>query len=689
MMRWQLFKTKWDWVVKTADFSIKTRALGLLFQFCFLVSSAQTAPKTELDIAQLFQQLAPIQTEEADYENIYENLYTLYQKPIDLNRADADALRPLFFLSELQINDIINHKQRFGPFLSVYELQSVPSMRLEDIRNLLPFISIKNTFQLSQLKNAISEHYFVFRTDRVFENAKGYAEEKYGGTPQRYYSRYRLSHSKDFSLGFVSEKDPGEKNMLDYFSFHAQIQNKGLVKNAIIGDYLMQMGQGLIFSAGFAPGKGSEPVFSARRSNVGIKPFNSVLENASFRGTAITLEIGKFSYTAMASLSRKDASVGKPIDTQEEYFTALQTSGLHRTETEIANQNQINEKNIGGNLLYRVGPIQFGFSALATFFDTHFEKRPQPYNANEFVGKSNLVMGPNASFSWQNFNFFGEAARSSSGGFGYIGGFVASLNPKTEWAFTVRNYQPHFHSFYGSAFSEGSRTINEKGLYTGLKYTLKKGIYLAGFYDSFYFPWLKFGIDTPSEGYDYQIRVHVQPKKTFSQYLAFHHEKKEKNVSQSMGSLRGLTDVYRENLILGTEYMAGLNLKFQNKIQYNVYKTDSKDRSDGWAVIQDIETKWKQLQIKTRVAYFHTQTYDSRIYAYENDVLYAVSFPAYYGKGMRYYALFKYGVGHKTDIWLRWSATKVSDRPYMGSGNDQLPGPIKNDLKLQIKYNFK
>ena len=84
----------------------------------------------------------------------------------------------------------------------------------------------------------------------------------------------------------------------------------------------------------------------------------------------------------------------------------------------------------------------------------------------------------------------------------------------------------------------------------------------------------------------------------------------------------------------------------------------------------------------------HTQNYDSRIYAYENDVLYAVSFPAYYGKGMRYYAIFKTSISNNLDIWLRWSHTNVSDREFLGSGNDQLPGNLRNDLKVQLKLNF-
>ena len=659
--------------------------------FLIKFSFGQTIPKPEINLEEFILKITPIQTEDGNYEDLYENLFTLYQNPIDLNRATLDQLRTLFFLSEIQINSILKHFEKFGPILSIYELQAIENLTLDDIKNILPFVTVNSVFNASSLKsikNKLTEHYFVFRTDHVFEQSKGFREEKYGGSPQRYYARYRMAHSKDFSLGFVTEKDPGETNFLDYFAFHVQIQNKGKIKNLIVGDYLMQFGQGLIFSAGFAPGKGSEPVFSTRRSNIGIRPYNSVLENGSLRGTAITIKNKKIEYTFMVSSNKRDATSNTKEDDREEFFSAIQTSGFHRTLTEIANRNSIVEQNIGGNILYNLGPIQVGFSSLGTLFDKPFEKRALPYNANEFVGKTNLIIGPNASISWQNFNFFGEIARSSSGGFGYIGGLVASLNTKTEWAINFRNYQKDFHTFYGSAFSESTKNINEKGIYTGLKYTIKKGLVLSGFYDSFQFPWLKFSVDGPSSGFDYQLRIAFQPNKIFNQYLVFHHEEKEKNLPNNTSKLNYLANSSRQNLVLGTEYILNNAIKLQNKIQYNNYEIEGNKKSNGFALIQDVESKFNKISIKTRIAYFNTQNYDSRIYAYENDVLYAVSFPAYYGKGMRYYAIFKTSISNNLDIWLRWSHTNVSDREFLGSGNDQLPGNLRNDLKVQLKLNF-
>lgn len=673
---------------------MRKNKIKYLLVLLFLVTkkvSGQQINRPEINLDDFILKIAPIQTEDANYEDVYENLFTIYQNPLDLNKADIANLRALFFLTENQINAIINHKNKFGNFLSIYELQAVDGFSMDDIRAILPFIQVKNgigTTRFSNFTKKAFEHYLVIRADQTLEPIAGFKEDKFIGSAQRYYTRYRMSHAKDFSIGFVSEKDAGEKNLMDYYNFHVQVQNKGIVKNLVVGDYLMQFGQGMIFSAGFAAGKGSEPVYTTRRSNVGIRPYNSVVENGSFRGLANTIKKGNFEITTMAALNKRDASVDLNEETQDDYFSSLLLAGFHRTATEIGNKNAIKETNFGGNVLYKLDHLQVGFSILHTSFDKNFQKRDLLYNRFEFVGNKNTVMGPNISISWQNFNFFGEAARSSSGGFGYITGLVGSLGPKVEWALNLRNYQPNFHTFYGFSFAEGSRTINEKGIYNGLKYIIKKGLEISAFYDSYSFPWLKYRVDAPSAGHDYQVRILYKPNKIFSQFIAFHKETKERNASDSKAVTHELLQTNRNNLVLGTDYSHNTWLRLQTKLQYNGFRIENTSKSDGYALIQDIETKFKKCQIKGRIAYFSTDSYDSRIYAYENDVLYAVSFPAYYGKGWRYYLIGKMPIGRNLDAWIRIAQTKVSDRTTMGSGTSEIEGNKKTDLKVQLKYSF-
>lgn len=646
--------------------------------------SGQSYPRQEINVQELLLEWAPVATEEQNYEELYENLYSLYQNPLDLNRAEREDLSVLFFLNEGQISELLEHRQKFGRYLSLYELQALESLTLDDVRRLIPFVTVHEGFgdlRPGSIFKRAADHYLVIRADMTLERPRGFTEGKYAGSRQRWYTRYRLSRSKDFSVGFISEKDPGEKNFLDYTAFHLQLQNKGSLRNLVVGDFLLQFGQGLVFSAGYAAGKGGEPVYTTRRSNLGAKPYNSLIENGSFRGLAVTYGVGKLEVTAMASRKRRDASVS-----EEEEFSSLLTAGMHRTEKEIAGRKAVTEQNYGGNVSYKLDHIRLGLSVLHTRYDRDFRKRDLLYNFYEFGGKVNTVLGPNLSVSRQNFTFFAEAARSSSGGYGYIAGLVGSLGKQVEVSLNHRNYRPDFHTLYGSAFSEGSRSINERGIYAGLKYRIRKGWEVAGYYDSFRFPWLKYRVDGPSSGQDHQLRMNYKPGKKFSSYLAYRADTKLQNASGSKEVTGELREIRRQGVVLSTDYSPGFSWKFQSKLLYNAVRSGGSPASEGWAFIQDIETRFRRVQFKMRAACFATDSYDSRVYAYENDVLYAVSFPAYYGRGIRWYGILKVPLGRKADIWLRLAQTRVSDRNSMGSGNDLIAGNAKTDARIQVRY---
>ena len=654
-------------------------------------SFAQTRLRTEINLDEFIQRVFPVQQENINYDDLYESLYQLYQNPLDLNVASAEELASIYVLSQLQINNILEHRQQNGDFLSIYELQAVPNLDVETINRLLPFVEVRYNFSINDLKNRLTnatEHYLVLRSDQVLEKSKGFEDGKYLGSPQRLYARYRLSHPKDFQVGFIIEKDAGEKNYLDYYTFHFQLRNKGHLKNLVLGDYQAQFGQGLICSAGFALGKGSEAIATTRRSNLGIRPYGSLLEGGYFRGAAATYQLGKIDLTAFYSYTKRDANVDEIDGEREDYFSSILTGGYHRTEAELARKNQISEQNIGVNATFQLKNGQIGATILNTQFDAILQRTPYLYNKFEFSGKHNLIVGTNFTYSWQNFNFFGEAAHSSSGGVGAIGGFIASLSRQVEWAVNIRSYDKNFHSFYANAFGENSRTINEKGIYMGLKFTPMKGLIFSAFYDRFQFPWLKYLVDSPSIGFDYLLRMTYQPNKKMLFYTQYHEEHKGKNLPNNMTVSDVVVNTLRQSVLVNFEYSINRTFKSQTRVQMNTFRYASRSTSKGYVIMQDIEGSVKRLQLKGRIAFFSTDDYDSRIYAYENDVLYAVSLPAYYGKGFRTYLIARYGINRNLDLWLRFARTQLNNVTSIGSGTDQINAPHKSDLKAQVRYRF-
>jgi len=93
----------------------------------------------------------------------------------------------------------------------------------------------------------------------------------------------------------------------------------------------------------------------------------------------------------------------------------------------------------------------------------------------------------------------------------------------------------------------------------------------------------------------------------------------------------------------------------------------------------------KRFSVNGRLAYFSTDGYNSRLYAYENDLLYSFSIPALYGKGIRTYLNFRQAINDKLTFWLKVAAT----RRFSQTGTEE-PGDLamKSELKIQIRYQF-
>ncbi|GAB3944763.1 helix-hairpin-helix domain-containing protein [Spirosoma harenae] len=681
--------------------------IGLRLSFAGFAQTNVPA-RREIDISLHLQDLFPVQTEGVDYQSIYDALTQLYANPLDLNSASRDELEATYLLSERQLNSLATYRAEFGDLISVYELQAIPDFDLPTIRRLLPFVAVAGNLTGS----GATDNYLIVRYERLLEQQKGFTEaipDKKGALPTRYlgdanqwYMRYRYSRSRNFSMGFTLEKDPGERldwqpsanrNGADYVSFHAQFQNRGRWKNILLGDYQIQAGQGLVLSGGFVLGKSSETVQSIRRPTLGARPYNSLTEYGYFRGITATYALHRnLTATLLIARNRRDANLTSDSLGTGFIATSLQTSGFHRTQSEIDDQGSLLETNLGAHILYQNHhQVQVGFTLLRTTFDTFLQKRNLPYNQYEFTGKNNLVAGVHAGYIWHNWNFFTEIAHSggsatNSGGIGAVGGALASLTKKIDLSVVFRHYNRNFHSFYGNAFAEGSRTINESGIYMGMKYTLYRKLTVGGFVDYFRFPWLKYLVDKPSNGFDYLLQTRYMPNRQTTFYAIYHEEHKQKNLT--INKEKEVVGTMRRSFALNADYKLARGLSLRSRIQWGSFSYAGQAASRGFTLVQDATVEHKRLTVSGRIALFGTDDYDSRQYVYERDVLYAFSFPAYFNHGVRHYVLAQYSLNRHLDVWIRWARTDLTNQITVGSDLDQINAPHKTEVKMQVRWRF-
>jgi len=114
-------------------------------------------------------------------------------------------------------------------------------------------------------------------------------------------------------------------------------------------------------------------------------------------------------------------------------------------------------------------------------------------------------------------------------------------------------------------------------------------------------------------------------------------------------------DQIRQKLRFQIDGQIGEHVATKSSVEWAWYSHDQ--HFQGFLAFQEIGLK----SLKTasswriRLAYFNTDNYDSRIYAYESDLLYQFSVPALYGKGFRFYVNGKVKICENIEMWMKVS----------------------------------
>ena len=96
----------------------------------------------------------------------------------------------------------------------------------------------------------------------------------------------------------------------------------------------------------------------------------------------------------------------------------------------------------------------------------------------------------------------------------------------------------------------------------------------------------------------------------------------------------------------------------------------------------------RKFKLQYRLAWFHTDSYNSRIYAYENNVLYGYSFPSFMGKGWRTYLNLNWRPIRHLTCYFKSGLTIYPGRESISSGLTETEGNKRYDLTLQIRWTF-
>ncbi|HWI92161.1 MAG TPA: helix-hairpin-helix domain-containing protein [Flavisolibacter sp.] len=655
------------------------------------VFSQEIPPVTQ----QQLENVAETIDEDPKDDDLLQQLDYFRKHPINLNTATAEELQTLRFITDLQIGNFIRYRNLFGKFISIYELQAIPTWDLVMIKKILPFIivgeavSIKENF-LSRFEKG--DQNLLFRVSRVLEKSRGYdtsLNNHYLGDRNHLMFRYRYQYKDLIYFGLTGDKDAGEQFFkgaqskgFDFYSFHFFARRLGIIKALALGDYTVNLGQGLIQWQSLAFGKSAE-VMSVKRQAPVLVPYRSAGEFYFNRGIGITLQKKNIEATVFSSYKKISGNI---VNDTSERFTSFQTSGYYRTPPEIADKNKIAVGSFGGNISYRASSLKVGFNTVAHKFDIPFQKADEPYNLYAVSGKKIFNSSIDYSYTFNNVHLFGEAAIDQNFNKACVNGVLMSVDPKIDLSFLYRNIQKQYESLFGNALTENTTPVNEQGLYAGIAIRPIQSWQLNAYADFFQFPWIKYLVNAPTHGYDYLIQLNYQPNKQFGMYVRYKNKNKPIDGSGN-GVIYYPQEQLKQNLRVHLSQQLSSNISIDSRVELMLFNHQQKNNEQGFLSYVEGAYEWEKFSANLRLQYFETNSYNSRIYVYESDVLYSFSIPAFYDKGFRYYFNLHYTI-KKMQCWLRFAQTIYADKTIIGSGLDEIKNNTHSDIRLQLLYSF-
>ena len=637
-----------------------------------------------------------------DDDSFLQQMQFFSTNPVNLNTADATELKELSILSPMQLQNLLSYRNLFGNFIDIYELQAVPGWNIRTIQRLRPYVSVAIKIQIF---NSISDrlkdgqHTILFRSSKVLETAKGYALNAstatnfYPGSSQKLFMRYKYQYKNLLQYGISGDKDAGEqffkgpqKQGFDFYSAHIFVRNLGILKSLAIGDFTVNMGQGLTQWQSLAFKKSSD-VVNVKRQLAVLRPYNSSGEINFHRGIGITLAKKNMELTLFASYKKVDGNFIEASIDEEEHISSLQTSGLHRTKSELNNKGTQQQLAFGGNIAYNKNNFHLGINAIKYHFKLPIIKPDNPYNLYALNGKNLGNYSIDYSYTFKNLHFFGEAAISNSLHKAFVNGLILSVDSRVDMSMVYRNISSKYQSLYTNAFTETPMPINEKGLYTGISIRPDDFWRIDAYADFYKFPWLKYLVSQPSVGADYMVQLSYKPNKELDMYIRYRTENKARNYNPDELALTPVIGKPKQNIRTQINYKLNTVLTLRNRVEMVWFDKKQLDAQQGFSFYTDLLYKplRKKYSGNFRLQYFETDGYDSRLYAYENDVLFSYSIPVLYGKGFRYYINFNYDVNKKLSLWFRWAQTIYQNQTVVGTGLDEIKGNRKSELKLQLQ----
>lgn len=670
--------------------AIKAATLIFLLLLCKTACGRQAEPELNAVAESQLEGYAALAENTPEDDGHWQQLQGYARRKINLNTTDAGALRSLGLLSSAQVRQFLLYRQQMGKLVSIYELQAIPGWDEQLIRNLLPYVRAGNDLEPQYtLKDYLhkGDHTLFLRYGRQLETSKGYRHTEdtpahYLGSPDRLLLRYRYNFPRYISWGIVMEKDAGEaffkggqRQGFDFYSVHLFVKQYKWIKALALGDFTVNMGQGLLNWQSLAFGKGAA-VMQVKREGDLLKPYASAGEYNFYRGAGITVERGKWEGTAFFSSGQLDGSI-------------TSNSGYHRSLTELAKRHTLGQLTTGGNLTVAGSDWKAALNMIHHTLSRPVEKGTAPYQLFAFEGKTLTAVSADYEATWKGLHFFGEGAVSGNGKTAWISGVLASVTSNVDMVLLYRNYNRAYQSFYADAWGEFYRPVNENGIYAGISLKVNTHLKIDAYADQFRFPWLQYRLSAPGGGRDLLVALTYTPDKQTEIFLRFNQAAKQQDGKDNVSFLPPPVKVDRQSWRLQSKLQVERGVTIKNRVEVTRQWQEGKEQR-GFLLFQEVNyqcTQWP-LQFYVRYTRFAAGEGESSMYTITSGMLYEYAMSRLSGEGHQYQCRIRWNFKKGATLWIRYQQTVYGQVTSTGNGWDEIDDNSVGVIHCQLQYLF-
>ncbi len=318
-----------------------------------------------------------------DFELILNDLEYLRVHPLDINRAGVGDLAKIPFLSLNDAIKIVDYRAEHGPYASLDDLTNIPGFGRSLIDALAPFLAVRAKAAAVRRVNARA------RLQSSLPASRSSAE---------CYTRTNILFD-EYRVYTVTERDPYEDRFFDHFAA-GLIIDEGK-RTFALGKYNLDIGAGAMLSPVGSFFRGMD--FRIMLNERGVVPFTSTAEDGGFFGAALS-DSFLIRYTLFYSNQKLDGSVDSLG-----FARSLDPSGEHVDSLSLSRRDRINEEIRGLDLRYRSDDLLIAGRAYLCTYEPGFAAED---STEDLYGHEFFMAGAEFRYFGDNYVIFSEIARS-------------------------------------------------------------------------------------------------------------------------------------------------------------------------------------------------------------------------------------------------------------------------------------